>query len=235
MRTTLLAKLVPLAITLWMSGLGYSVQAAAPHGPHATPPAKTPLAKTPPAKSSPAKPAPGKPAARAFSDQEAAVVEFLREHHPELAELLVPLRLNRPKDYQRAIRDLAKACERLSNIQEEDDEQYEAELQSWVVKSRIHLVVARLSMNDSGELRDELRKLLQEQMDVRLQLLRIERDRQAARLAKLDEQIRELANTRHAHVEKQLQSLTKSSQKVGTRIKQATAKNDSGATNGTQR
>ena len=63
--------------------------------------------------------------------REAAVMAFVREHHAELADLLLYLKSNQPKEYQLAVRDLFRTSERLAQMQERDFKRYELELALW--------------------------------------------------------------------------------------------------------
>ena len=152
-----------------------------------------------------AKPMPG-----VTPEREAAVRTFLRQHHPELADLLLYLQTSQPHEYQRAVRDLFRASERLAQIQERDYDRYELELKLWKTSSRIQLLAARLSMNDSDDLRAQLRAALSEQIDLRAALLRRERDRLAGKVSKIDEQLNKLMDARHQEIERQMKVLTKS-------------------------
>ena len=169
-----------------------------------------------------------KPPVAVTAQQEVEVLQFLRQHHTELAELLGHLQLSRPADYNRAIRDIGHARERLRQFEKGDGERYELELQSWVIQSKIQLLVARLAMSDSESLRDELRHLLAEQFDLKLRFSRVERDRTAERLQKLDEQLRRLADSRAELLEKEFLSLTKSSERLKAKRKDATAAKPAG-------
>lgn len=169
-----------------------------------------------------------KPPLAVTAQQEAEVLQFLRQHHTELAELLGHLQLSRPADYTRAIRDIWHARERLRQFEKGDGERYELELQSWVVQSKIQLLVARLAMSDSESLRDELRSLLADQFDLKLRFSQVERDRTAERLQKLDEQLRRLADSRAELLEKEFLSLTKSSERLKARRKDASAAKPAG-------
>jgi hypothetical protein len=170
----------------------------------------------------------GKSAVAVTAQQEAEVLQFLRQHHTELAELLGHLQLNRPADYNRAIRDIGHARERLRQFEKGDGERYGLELQSWVIQSKIQLLVARLAMSDSESLRDELRHLLAEQFDVKLRFSQVERERTAERLQKLDEQLRRLADSRAELLEKEFLSLTKSSERLKAKRKDAAAAKPAG-------
>lgn len=143
--------------------------------------------------------------------REAAVMTFVERHHPELKQLLVHLREHRPKEYERAVRDLFRASERLAQIQERDVERYELELQAWQLKSRIELLTARLRMSKSDDLLKQLRTLLEQEVDIRMAVLERERQRTASRADRLQEQLRELKARRQTTVEQRFQELLPSS------------------------
>jgi hypothetical protein len=176
-----------------------------------------------PAKPRPAKRPAVKPAVEIDAQEEQRVLTFLREHHRELADLLGHLRMANPKDYQRAIRDLARGHDRLAQLQKGDPQRYELELKSWVLTSRIELVVAKLAINDTPELRAELDRRLNERLDVRLQLLEWDRSKAAERLQKADEQLAELRKNRSEVIERQRAMLTKGLQKMTPGSKSCTS------------
>lgn len=169
------------------------------------------------------RPAPRKDKAKAAVavtvQQEAEVMQFLRQHHLELAELLGHLQLSRPADYTRAVRDIWHARERLRQFEKAGGERYEMELQSWVIESKIQLLVARLAVGESEALQDELRRLLADQFDLKLRWSQVERDRTAERLRKLDEQLQRMTDHRAEILDKQYLSLTKSSEKIKAKRK----------------
>ncbi len=165
----------------------------------------------------------GKPPVVVTPQQEADVLQFLRQHHTELAELLGHLQVTRPADYSRAIRDIGHSRERLRQFEKGDRLRYELEVQSWVLESKIQLLVARLAMSDSESLREELRRLLADQFDLKLQLAKLERERMAERLQKLDEQVQRMSGNRADLLEREFQSLTRSSEKLKAKRKDAAA------------
>lgn len=155
--------------------------------------------------------------------REAAVMAFVDRNHPELAGLLSHLKVNQSKEYERAVRDLFRVTEKLATVQERDGKQYDLELKAWQAQSRAQLLVARLKMTepdsaDSEQLKDQLREVLSEQMQARLEVLKLERDRVSGRLAKLTEEISRLEKNRGSVVETHLKNLN--SQVNGNRPKQ---------------
>jgi hypothetical protein len=137
---------------------------------------------------------------------------FVRRNHEELGQLLAHLKENQPKEYERAIRELFRASERLAQIQERDPQQYELELQLWNTQSRIQLLAARLKMGVSGDLTADLEKLLGQQMDLRESLLRLDRRKAEERLAKIDTDIARLEKQRAQWIKRQLQTLTRAAE-----------------------
>ena len=147
-------------------------------------------------------------------EREAAALSFVRRHHPELGELLAQLKSGNRNEYRRAINELFVASERLAASQERDPVRYEFDLRIWKIDSRIRLLAARLSMNESDVLQGELKELLLEKLDVQLEQQLLERERVAARLAKVDATIDRLRNQREAEAQKSLARLMQDIQKT---------------------
>jgi hypothetical protein len=143
---------------------------------------------------------------------EAEVLDFVSEHHAELADLLKQLKDNRPREYQKAMRDLSRVRTRLVNMQKNNEKRFEMELAVWKAETRVQLIAARLHMGDKAELREELRTALNEQMDLRLQLLKYERELVQDRLTKIESQLQRFEQERSEVVERQLQTLTKAAE-----------------------
>ncbi|MCA9119883.1 MAG: hypothetical protein H6822_01030 [Planctomycetaceae bacterium] len=142
-------------------------------------------------------------------EQEAAAVSLVQQHHKDLFELLIHLKEGLPEEYNRAIRDLSRANERLAQFEKRDPERYRIELGLWQAQSRRQLLTARLQMGYDASLLKDLRKVLQEEQQLELAILRHERERLAGRLAKIDEQITAQENGADASVERKFTTLTK--------------------------
>lgn len=173
-----------------------------------------------------AKPTRIKPQLVITPEREAAVVEFLRQHHPALLDLVRYLKQHLPKEYQKAMRDLYRTHERLNGIADRGDlKKHELELKFWKTQSRVQLLTAQYRMTKTPGIRKQLEKLLNEQYDQRIMMLRYDRERVESRLQKLDRQIEDLRATQQQQVERQIQSLTKTD-------KPTVAKNDGVPNNG---
>jgi hypothetical protein len=124
-----------------------------------------------------------------LAKQSVTALEFAKTHHPELASLLEQLRINAPKDFEAAVIDLNRTGERLERVRKNSPERYELELAAWKLDSRVRLLAARLAMGGDSTLEDELRDALEERFDLRIKLLKDERDRLHKRVERLDEQV----------------------------------------------
>lgn len=140
-------------------------------------------------------------------EREAAALTFAGMHHPELATLLEQLKSSNPKGYRSAVQELFAQSERLARLQTRTPERYETELALWKLDSRIRLKAARSAMSDATETREELKSLLLERNDLRLSLMRQDRDRQAARLEKLDGSIQQMEQHREQSADNELERL----------------------------
>jgi hypothetical protein len=145
-------------------------------------------------------------------ERETAVTEFVERNHPELATLLAHLKTGQPKEYERAVRDLFRVTEKFAMVKERGDEQYDLELKAWKAQSRAQLLVARLKMTDpesadSEELKTQLREILTEQLQARIEVLKLERERMTTRLDKLNQDIGRFEQNREAVIDGHVNSL----------------------------
>lgn len=138
-------------------------------------------------------------------EREAVALRFIEQHHPELAELLAALKPTSPTQYGQAIQDLFRASERINLARTRDPQRSNLELHLWKTQSRRDLVAVRLRMARTPELESQLRQLIQEHLELQQSLLRLERERVAERLRKLDEQL--ASGNRESQVEQQFQQL----------------------------
>ncbi len=154
--------------------------------------------------------------------REAAAMLFAQQYHPELADLLTRLRDSNPAQFTKAVRELDQTRERLAKNRERDPERYSIMLHEWQLDSRVRLLAARLTMSTSAELEVELRQVLNERHDVRLQLLTYDRERSKVRLQKMDEQIAEHVQSREATVDREMDRIKKSADVRKRTMKPAT-------------
>ena len=142
-------------------------------------------------------------------EREAAAITFVRQHHAELVDLLNQLKETKPAEYQAALRELFQTSERLAQLREQDPQRYDLELDAWKTKSRIQLLAARSTMSGDKSFEDQLHAALAQQADIRLRLMKLERDRVADRLQKLDKGIEQFQQTEAAEADRQFERLMK--------------------------
>jgi hypothetical protein len=162
---------------------------------------KSAQAKPAPAKTNAARRPPKTPAQLA-AEREAAALAFAREHHPELLTLIEKLRKENRREYNLAIRDLSQASDRLTRIKKQSPAQYEVALAAWKLDSRAHLLAARLTMSPDPALEAELKQVLRDRVDLRLQEYQFERDRIQTRLVTLGTLIHQIETDRAAVAQK---------------------------------
>lgn len=118
--------------------------------------------------------------------RQAAALEFADAHHPELARLIRESRKKKPSEYNRAIRELHAARERLTKLQARSPERYATSLSEWKLTSHIRMELARWARSPNAELAARIRKLLSERQSVRKHQYERERDRLRERLSRVE-------------------------------------------------
>jgi hypothetical protein len=151
--------------------------------------------------------------------REAAALAFVRNHHPELVELVDRLKETSPAEYKAVVSDLFRNSERLAALEESDPARYELALRAWKIKSRIHLLGARASLSDDESIRLELRGALEEQAQIRLEQLRFERDAIAERQKKAEAALARFEQDRAGHVDRQYDMLIRQIERAGVKAK----------------
>ena len=107
------------------------------------------------------------------------------------------------------MRELFRTKQRLETLQKRDPERYALELKSWNCQSRIQLLAARLHMDKSEKLAEQLRNLLKQQQSLKLQMLKQDHKRAAERVAKVEKQLEKMEANSDRIIEQQFQWLTK--------------------------
>ena len=156
----------------------------------------------------------GKPQAKSNTGmtkaREAAAVAFVREHHPELEQLLIQLKESEPKQYDQAVRDLFRTSERLASILERDPPRHELELKLWQQRSRVQLLSATMTMTPQDErLRQRLKRALLDESDARRKLLSLDLERTTKKMERLKSQMELLEKNAEKSAERQINGLLK--------------------------
>lgn len=158
-----------------------------------------------------------------FAERSQAVIAFAREHHPELAELLTRLEMTDAKQFETAIHELEREVERLTRMKEKPTAQYDLAIKKWKYDSRIRLIVARLSMNESSELEAELRSAVSERVALREQELRDELVQLRKRIESHEKQLKEIDESRDKVIDREVSLMRKSAGAARDRLKKQQA------------
>jgi hypothetical protein len=144
-------------------------------------------------------------------EREISALEFVREHHPELGEVLTGLKTLKPEEYEQAIREIFQTQQRLAAVKGGDEKLYELLREAWTVNSRIELLAARLACarEKNVTLESELKRLLYKQVDLQRQQVEHNRERLLASLKNMEANLTWLAENRESLVEKRFRNLTR--------------------------
>jgi len=136
-------------------------------------------------------------------------IAFVKEHHPELVSLLQTLKPMSQKEYQTAIRDIAKTRKRLEMLLKREVESHSLELESWKLQSKIDLLLAKGVAGDKSFDKEGLRSLLKNQVENQKKRWKLEQ----ASLLKREQQLSDLLSKTEGHeqerIEQQLTNLMK--------------------------
>lgn len=108
-------------------------------------------------------------------EREKNALAFVKEHHPELAEILAGLKESKPQEYQKGLREIQGVSQRVSKFREKQPERYTLEVDAWKAGSRARLLAAQGAMSDaaSDDLKVKIRTELLAQEQAKLKLLEI--------------------------------------------------------------
>ncbi|MEX1077112.1 MAG: hypothetical protein WED27_11790 [Pirellulales bacterium] len=150
-----------------------------------------------------------------------AALAFAAEHHPELVPLLERLNRDAPAEFKAAIADLEKTRERLAKLSDQQPERQAAALAEWKLSSRIRLSLARLATNLSpeAEAEAELRELVATRARNRAAGARAERERIAAHLERLTDQLADFDRDPEAAIAREFETVRAKAVRGGKRNK----------------
>lgn len=118
-------------------------------------------------------------------DREAETLGFVREHHPELVQVLGSLKSRNRAEYRKAIGELSQVARNLAELKTRNPRRYELALDAWKAKSRVELLAAQLAGSPTDELRSQLRTAIESKVDAEIR-------RQKYDLAQVEESARKL-------------------------------------------
>jgi len=153
------------------------------------------------------------------ADREQELLQFVHEHHPELAELLDQLKPMNSAQYQAALKDLDRDVRRLEMVRKRGTSQSDVELNLWKSRSRIRLLAARLTTSADDELRSQLRAELQTLRKLELEVAQLDitatqqnLEKQQRKLKQLERRVSALQGDADTWVDRKLAELERAHQ-----------------------
>jgi len=164
----------------------------------------------------------GKPAARVtparksaiapavpFSpEREAEAMEFVREHHPELATVLEALKPMDPAEFRKAVGELSGVARTLAEVRSRNPRRYEIALDTWKAKSRVELIAAQLAGAPDEERASRLRLAIEARLDVEVRRHKLDLELAEAAAKRARDAIGRIEGHRDSIVEARLRALS---------------------------
>ena len=138
---------------------------------------------------------------------------FVKEHHPELVQLLQHLKKNRKPEFQAAMVDLDRAEKRITLHKDRNPERYLIELNLWKSRSRIRMLMAQLAVQDNPKIQAGLKREVARFFKCREQQLLNDKQRLQDRLQNVNESLKKISDEREDLVERQFQSYLRNAQR----------------------
>lgn len=155
-----------------------------------------------------------------LAQKRAALMEFVEAHHPDLKRLLGLLEERRPTQFRQAMRTLSRQFDRLNAIKDRDPVKYEIGLRLWKVHSRVEFVSAQMALRGPEKFEEQLKKLLSQQQQIKIEMQKHEVARQQQRLKRLRESLQRSRESADANVEKQFNQIVNSSKRQNRAMRQ---------------
>jgi hypothetical protein len=141
-------------------------------------------------------------------EREAAALQFVKQHHPELLAVLTQLRGMNSDAYQDAIRELFQTSETIARWLPGDGRMHQLALETWKVKSRIDLLAVALRRDRKPDQESQLRQLLHRQVELQIEQTEYEAQRLRLRSDKLAADAERLKLERDRTVDDRLAKLS---------------------------
>ena len=138
--------------------------------------------------SSPTTPAPSSPSVFSAEAEEQAMT-LVRQHLPELAQVLEPLKTTNPPEYRKAITELAAESKNLANLRAKNPARADLALEAWKARTRVELIAAQLANAPSPERESLLRGAIETRIDVDIRRHKFEAEQTEAAVVKAREHL----------------------------------------------
>ncbi len=128
--------------------------------------------------------------ARMDPQVESAALELVQTHLTELNGVLERLRADDPRQYVRAITDLAKSAKKLEVARNRDERLFEIEVETLQATNAVNLLTAKLKVRDNASDRKLLRKAVSRLQQAQLARAQYDVDALRTRLERTGQQLK---------------------------------------------
>ncbi|WP_436716857.1 hypothetical protein U8335_06595 [Roseiconus lacunae] len=128
---------------------------------------------------------------RPGKDVEQNVLDMVDKHLPEVKTLLDQLRKRAPKQYDMAIRSLARSARRLQTAEKRGEEAFQLELQIIKAQSSLNVLIAKLKLRDSESDREALAAATENLAEAELAKMKHDLATLKSRIKRMQQQVSE--------------------------------------------
>ena len=168
---------------------------------------------TKPAPASPAPPPPLTPEA------EAGAMALVRQHLPELARVLEPLKATNPAEYGKAMTELAAEARSQADLRAKNPARADLALEAWQARTRVELIAAQLANSPGSEQESQLRTAIEARVDVDIRRQRFEVEQAEASVQRVRDNLARVEKNRDRAVESLRKAEQSRSAKVENRFR----------------
>ena len=133
------------------------------------------------------RPTPAKPTL--FAEREAVALDLVREHLPELLQVLHPLQASNPAEYRKAIDAIATEAQGLQEMRARNPSRAALALESWKTRNHAELIAAQLAGSPTPERASQLRAAIEARVEVDIRRHQFEADQAEAALVRARENL----------------------------------------------
>jgi uncharacterized small protein (DUF1192 family) len=140
---------------------------------------------------------------------------FVRENLPEFERVLGALHDRHPAQFQRALISINESYSRLQELKKRGSETaYQNALENWKIDAQIKMVSAQLSFREDAALENQLKRLVNRQIDNRIANLHQEKARLQRQLERMDANLSRLESDRETEVDRRINVILKTSERL---------------------
>ncbi len=150
------------------------------------------------------------PTAEIDRDTEAVALNLVDTHLPELKSVMQRLRADEPRQYARAVADLARSAKKLEIARNRDQSLYEIEAEMLKAQNAASLLTAKLKVRDSESDRQRLRRAVSRLQQAQVARAQYEVESLRARIKRTEQQLENAQQRLQARREGLDQELEKS-------------------------